>query len=347
MTSEVAHRAEHRRAVRLAVGAREYPLTLILGGAILVVFRGLTVVLTKVINPDSEIVAVDVCYVVMGIVLFGIGLLLRTDVVPLRWRPWVFALAAILMAIGLYINYLSATTALSFAVILLLLTTAAAATLAWLPSIIESVVMLVLGLALLHARPIGQTLDWFMLCVGAAALGLVLLQVRLRTVYELADATADTERVAATDQLTGLLNRHGLMGRAEGVWSRAIAEHQPVFVAFVDIRGLKVANDHYGHTFGDRAIQAAARSVVLSVREGDLVARWGGDELIVIGVGDRRQAIEFDHRLQTQNEWTGEDKARWPGELSVGFADGSPLSDSLESIVTMADHDMYRRRRRE
>ena len=337
-------RDRHRNDVRLAVGAREYPRTLILGGVVLVVFRGLTVILTNVMEPGSEIVMVDVTYLAMGAVLFALGLLLLGDVVPLQRRPWVFALAAVLMGLGLYANVAVATTPLSFAVILLLLTACGAATIAWGPFLVEAVSILGTGLVVLDRWPIGATFEWFMLAVGAAALGAILLQVRLRTVYELADATAEAERLAVTDQLTGILNRHGLIERVPGLWSTATRLDQSIFVVFVDIRGLKQANDRFGHEFGDRAIKAAARAVVNSVRAGDLVARWGGDELIVIGIGALPEAEAFDTRLQGQDEWTGEDRSKWPGELSVGFADGLTSIDSVDDIISRADQDMYRRR---
>lgn len=334
----------HRREVRLAVGAREYPRTLILGGAVLLIFRGITVVLTKIITPESEVLTVDITYLTMGATLFGLGLLLRTDAVPLDRRPWIFAFAAVLMAVGLYINFLADTTPLNFAVILLLLTTCGAATLAWTPFLVEAVLMLSVGLLVLIRCPIGQTLEWFMLTVGATALGAILLQVRLRTVYELADATAETERLATTDQLTGLLNRRGLMTAVAPLWSTSNGQGTRIFVVFVDIRQLKLANDRYGHEFGDRAIQAAGRAVQASVRTGDLVARWGGDEILVIGLGRQQDAEAFATRLESQTEWTGEDKAKWPGELSVGFAEADPAIDSVDGAISRADHDMYRRR---
>ncbi len=333
-----------RRSVRLDVGAREYPRTLILGGAVLVFFRGLTTILTTVLDPQRQILLVDATYLVMGTVLFGLGLLLRGSLVPLERRPWVFALAAVLMGLGLYVNVAVSTTPLSFAVILLLLTTCGAATLAWAPFAVEAVLLLGSGLLVLLRWPIGPVLEWFMLAVGATALGAILLQVRLRTVYELADATAETQRLAVTDQLTGLLNRHGFMGRMPTLWATASRQDQGVFVVFVDIRGLKQANDRFGHEFGDRAIQAAARAVVSSARDGDLVARWGGDELIVMGLGRLPEAEAFDERLQVHAEWTGEDKAKWPGELSVGFAEGAPSVDAVDDIISRADQDMYRRR---
>jgi len=340
----VVDRDAHRRDVRLAVAAREYPLILILGGIVLLAFRAVTVVLTQLLDPARQNSGENITYLVMAAVLFAAGFLLRTDAVPVHARPWVFALAAILMGMGLYVNVIFVRDPLSFAIILLLLCACGAATLAWLPFLAEAFVIALAGLVVLDRWPIGPTMNWFMLTLGAAAVGAIILNVRLRTVYALADATSALQRLAVTDQLTGLLNRHGLMERLPALWSAAGRLDDEIFVVFVDIRGLKQANDRYGHDFGDRAIQAAARSVRNSMRAHDLVARWGGDEIVVIGMGRLPEAEAFDERLQSQHEWTGEDREKWVGELSVGFAEGHTSVDSVDDLITRADADMYRRR---
>ena len=337
-------RDAHRRSVRLSVAAREYPLILILGGIVLLAFRAVTVVLTQILDPARQNTGENVTYLAMAAVLFAAGFLLRGNTVPIHARPWVFALAAILMGLGLYANVIFVRDPLSYAIILLLLCACGAATLAWLPFITEVTVIALAGLVVLDRWSIGPTMNWFMLTLGAGAVGAIILNVRLRTVYELADATAAMQRLAVTDQLTGLLNRHGLMERLPALWSTANRIDEALFVVFVDIRGLKQANDKYGHDFGDRAIQAAARAVLNSMRAGDLVARWGGDEIVVIGMGRLPDAAAFDERLQAQREWTGEDRAKWAGELSVGFAEGRTSLDSVDDLIRRADEDMYRRR---
>jgi diguanylate cyclase (GGDEF)-like protein len=340
----VVDRDAHRRSVRLAVAAREYPRTLILGGIVLLAFRAVTVVLTQLLDPARQNAGENISYLAMAGVLFAVGFLLRGDAVPIHLRPWAFALAAILMGLGLYATVIFVRDPLSYAIILLLLCACGAATLAWLPFCTEVGVIAAAGLVVLDRWPIGPTMNWFMLTLGAGAVGAILLNVRLRTVYELADATAAVQRLAVTDQLTGLLNRHGLMERLPALWSAAGRIDEAVFVVFVDIRGLKQANDRYGHDFGDRAIQAAARAVRNSMRAHDLVARWGGDEIVVIGMGRLPEAEAFDERLQAQHEWTGEDRAKWAGELSVGFAEGRTSIDSVDELIRRADEDMYRRR---
>ncbi len=336
--------AVHRDDVRLAVASREYPTTCTLGGVVLVFFTVLTAVVTQILDPDKQTPWVYLTYLAMAVVLFSGGWILATDLIPLRAKPWVFALVGTLMGVGLSINVALVTEPYSYAIYFLLLCICGGATLAWQPYIVFAVAVSAIGLMTLRVWPVGPTINWFMLTLGAVAVGAILLNVRLRTVFELADATAESQQLADSDQLTGLLNRRGLLKRVDGLWATANQMGRTVFVVFVDIQGLKIANDRYGHEFGDKAIAAAARAVLASVREGDLVARWGGDELIVIGVGDLPDAHAFDVRLQSQNQWTGEDKEKWDGELSVGFASGTPSTDSVDGMIRRADKDMYRRR---
>ena len=114
-------RDAHRRDVRLAVAAREYPLILILGGIVLLAFRAVTVVLTQLLDPARQNSGENITYLVMAAVLFAAGFLLRTDAVPVHARPWVFALAAILMGMGLYVNEIIVQDRLSVDSIMLLM----------------------------------------------------------------------------------------------------------------------------------------------------------------------------------------------------------------------------------
>ena len=87
----------------------------------------------------------------------------------------------------------------------------------------------------------------------------------------------------------------------------------PIFAIFVDIDGLKLANDRHGHAFGDEVIEVAGHAVLASVRGGDLVARYGGDEIVVVGIGQHPDPEAFSRRLDEHVTASGIDRARWPG----------------------------------
>jgi diguanylate cyclase (GGDEF)-like protein len=94
-------------------------------------------------------------------------------------------------------------------------------------------------------------------------------------------------QVAMHDGLTGLLNRTALEEQVRGLWQHAARDRLPVSVVLVDIDHFKAYNDHYGHQAGDRCLREVAAAVRLAAhrRPLDLVARYGGEELIAVLFG--------------------------------------------------------------
>jgi len=116
------------------------------------------------------------------------------------------------------------------------------------------------------------------------------------------DITAETELArdretqARTDTLTGLLNRRGGELALDEALARARRDGHAVSLLLADIDHFKQVNDTYGHDVGDTVITAVARTLAQTVRSGDVVARWGGEELLVLlpraGVNEARQVAE-------------------------------------------------------
>jgi len=87
---------------------------------------------------------------------------------------------------------------------------------------------------------------------------------------------------ATTDALTGLHNRAFGAQRLEELRAFDIRTSRPTSVLVVDIDRFKVVNDTFGHAAGDAVLQAVARALVGAARRTDVVARWGGEELLVV-----------------------------------------------------------------
>jgi diguanylate cyclase (GGDEF)-like protein/PAS domain S-box-containing protein len=148
---------------------------------------------------------------------------------------------------------------------------------------------------------------------------------------------------AMHDPLTGLLNRSGLREHVDLAWTTRTAE-APVAVLFGDLDGFKHVNDTLGHDAGDEVLAHVAQRLRTAVRSGDVVARWGGDEFVVLcpsvaGVADAtriadriRVALEAPFRV-------GPGRAEIGISVGVALDAGQPLPDLL---IKDADAAAYR-----
>lgn len=139
------------------------------------------------------------------------------------------------------------------------------------------------------------------------------------------------------DQLTGLLNRNGLRKfmLAEGF------KKQRFGVAILDIDHFKQINDTFGHPMGDEVLREVAKTLSGALREGDVVARWGGEEFICLFVNPTKaDALLTLKRLAKTVEQTPQKSAK-PVTLSGGLAFFSG-NKGLEAAVEKADEALYR-----
>jgi diguanylate cyclase (GGDEF)-like protein len=187
---------------------------------------------------------------------------------------------------------------------------------------------------------------WVLAVAGAALLGMFLGAMRRSSVDQLSELLERAERAAVQDDLTGLLNRQGLAMVGEQVVAAARRSGNAVHCVFVDIDGLKDVNDRLGHLAGDRVLLAVADAVRLSVRGGDVVARWGGDEFCVLGPGPGTAPVDLEKRIVARvQELPPEDVPGWLPRVSAGSAMLAPWDDGdLASLLDQADREMYRRR---
>lgn len=99
---------------------------------------------------------------------------------------------------------------------------------------------------------------------------------------ELAEANARLKQLAEEDHLTGLLNRRAMQRELQQMWTQSEPLKAPMSILLCDIDHFKLYNDTYGHLSGDRCLAAVATAIRTSVGEFGSVARFGGEEYIVL-----------------------------------------------------------------
>jgi len=111
----------------------------------------------------------------------------------------------------------------------------------------------------------------------------VAAMVRIKRLYDdMQQARATLERVSVHDELTGLHNYRYLQGRLTEEFKRAERQHEPLACCVLDVDRLKMHNDAGGRALGDAVLRGVADVIKRSVREADVVVRYGGDEFLVV-----------------------------------------------------------------
>jgi diguanylate cyclase (GGDEF)-like protein/PAS domain S-box-containing protein len=157
--------------------------------------------------------------------------------------------------------------------------------------------------------------------------------------------TEELRRLALLDELTSLNNRRGFILLAGHQTTIARRDKRPMTLLFIDLDSLKVINDNFGHSEGDRAIVDAGRVLKETFRESDVVARVGGDEFCVLMMSDG-PVMDSETplvRLQTNMDLHNARRDRpYKLSFSVGKADYDPEHPtSIEALMQAADEDMY------
>jgi diguanylate cyclase (GGDEF)-like protein len=163
-------------------------------------------------------------------------------------------------------------------------------------------------------------------------------------VAELRSSAQRWETLASTDPLTSLANRRVAEERLAHECARASRYGHPLTVLIADVDALKTVNDGHGHRAGDLVLVELGARLQRVVRASDLVARWGGDEFLVICPETDADAASMvaDKLVRVGEETVPFDTAELDCGLSVGWATQRGTEIDALRLVRAADEALYR-----
>lgn len=146
--------------------------------------------------------------------------------------------------------------------------------------------------------------------------------------------------LAMTDPLTGVLNRRAFTETATREVARAERYHRSLSLAYLDIDDFKKVNDEGGHDDGDRLLVEVAETLARNLRAFDVIARYGGDEFVLLlpETGDKAAEMVLDKLMGALR---GAVQGRWPASFSIGAVTIDGPRTSLDRLIHQADKLVY------
>lgn len=190
-----------------------------------------------------------------------------------------------------------------------------------------------------HVWPV--VLNIVAIALLAGYVGLLIRQLRQKR-FEVLAAMAQIQKLAAHDELTGLWNRRHAQQAFPIELQRASRNKRPLCLALVDIDNLKQINDHQGHAAGDAVLRAFAQEAGVALRKTDLLARWNGEEFLVLLPETSMDAAvaTLDRLRQRVDDASVGGLAAHAVTVSIGVTLHGP-NESLEATVDRANHALY------
>lgn len=154
------------------------------------------------------------------------------------------------------------------------------------------------------------------------------------------------ETLAITDGLTGLYNHRYFYNKIAEEIHRSNRYNHPLSLIIADIDNLKSFNDTYGHTGGDSLLKTFAETIKATVRDTDIVARYGGDEFaLLLPETDLKAAMEMAERIRSQIHARSYFQKELPANADIsasfGVAEFSLHGESEKELVKRADKALY------
>lgn len=179
--------------------------------------------------------------------------------------------------------------------------------------------------------------------VGVLIEAAVLAGVLARQLMYKEGERISAKRLASYDPLTELRNRRSFLEIGHEVWNKAVRDKLPLSLIVIDVDHFKMVNDRYGHNVGDEALIHVARLMSHTVRDQDILARWGGEEIVLLmPETDASAAVATAERLRNLLESTplSSDEGSIRITASFGVAERKS-AESFDELFNKADRLLY------
>lgn len=190
----------------------------------------------------------------------------------------------------------------------------------------------------LHKRLDGEIFPATVMLTKLEMGGQAVLLATVRDVTNEKEAEKEIRYMSYHDRLTGLYNRHYLE-KEMAMFNQG--PNIPMAIIMADLNGLKLVNDSYGHQKGDEVLKAAAEILKQSCRDNDIIARWGGDEFIILLPGSSEEAAQLVCKRINDNS-SDVTVGSIPVSIATGIACSKDNILNPEDLLREAEDSMYK-----
>ncbi len=197
----------------------------------------------------------------------------------------------------------------------------------------------------MHSRALAKKNLWLSVsCSKIDFLGTPSVMFYLRDITDLKNRELELEKASNTDPLTHLLNRRGFSAKANEAFSDARKLNQPLAVAMCDLDFFKRLNDTFGHDFGDDVLVEFADNCVKTLRDQDVVARFGGEEFVILLTNTSMDVVlsimeRFRQSWQVKGENISNQKCS--STVSIGVTQIMSSDSDIDDMIKRADKMLY------